>query len=76
VWRTGKNEKIQSHVFENSGRRVDRSQSQIEVHQSMVSFTYPKGALVEHATYGAGTVMGGEGSGDDEKVMIKFHHGS
>jgi len=76
VWKTGKNELVNNQFNQDKGRRVDRSSSQIEVHQSIVSFTYPKGALVEHTTYGAGTVMGGEGSGDDEKVMIKFHHGS
>lgn len=77
VWRSGKNDinnyRVDNHTSE---RKIDRSHSQLEVHQSIVSFTYPKGALVEHATYGAGTVMGGEGSGSEEKVVIKFHHGS
>lgn len=76
AWRTGRNDIMQNQSIPNKGRRVDNSYTQIEVHHSIVSFTYPKGALVEHATYGAGTVMGGEGSGDEEKVMIKFHHGS
>ena len=79
-WKTGKNElsspqNLKKYSPESDGR-IDRSTSQIEVYQSVINFTFPKGAMVKHETYGAGTVVGGEGSGDDEKVMIKFHQGS
>lgn len=82
VWRSGKNDKTSltqsnySSSTSKSGLKVDKTYGQIEVYQSVLSFTYPKGAMVEHSVYGAGVVMGGEGSGEDEKVVIKFHHGS
>ena len=38
--------------------------------------TFPKGSLVVHGLYGEGQVLSSEGSGKDEKVMIKFNDGT
>lgn len=43
---------------------------------NLVKATFVKGSYVSHDVYGLGQVMGSEGSGDDEKVMIKFQQGS
>jgi DNA helicase-2/ATP-dependent DNA helicase PcrA len=75
AWKSGKShEPIQR--FDVSSKRVDTRYSQIEEFSSVVQYTYPKGSHVQHDVYGAGMVMGGEGSGDDEKVVIKFQQGS
>lgn len=36
---------------------------------------YPKGTSVKHKLYGAGLVVSSEGSGNDEKVVIRFRDG-
>jgi DNA helicase-2/ATP-dependent DNA helicase PcrA len=36
---------------------------------------YPKGTSVKHKLYGAGLVVSSEGSGKDEKVVIRFRDG-
>jgi len=75
IWKSGKAPE-QFQATNSMNRKVDKSYSQLEEMQSLVHFSYSKGALVEHSVYGAGVVMGGEGSGEDEKVVIKFHQGS
>ena len=37
---------------------------------------FPKGSKVVHSLYGAGKVEDSEGSGSDEKVMIRFSDGA
>ena len=39
-------------------------------------YTYPKGTMVSHAIYGDGIVESVDGSGNDEKVTIRFVDGS
>lgn len=75
VWKSGRNNEQYNH-HNTQAKKVDRTYSQIEEMVSLVNFTFPKGAMVEHSSYGSGVVMGGEGSGDDEKVVIKFQQGS
>ena len=40
------------------------------------NFKFPKGTKIEHKVYGKGSVVFVEGSGNDEKVLIKFGDGS
>ena len=39
-------------------------------------YTYPKGTAVSHAIYGDGVINGVEGTGNEEKVTIKFMDGT
>lgn len=43
---------------------------------SVVKNKYPKGITVKHSLYGEGTVLESEGSGKDEKVLIRFYDGA
>lgn len=39
-------------------------------------YTYPKGSKIKHGLYGNGEVLDSEGSGNQEKVVIKFQDGA
>lgn len=42
----------------------------------LIQNKYPKGTLVKHSLYGEGLVLESEGSGKDEKVLIRFSDGA
>lgn len=47
-----------------------------QVRESFAKAKFPKGSNVIHSLYGKGIVLESEGSGADEKVMIKFSDGN
>lgn len=47
-----------------------------QIKESVVKPKFPKGAKIRHALYGDGKVEDSEGSGNDEKVTIKFLDGN
>lgn len=47
-----------------------------QVRESFAKAKFPKGSSVVHSLYGKGTVVESEGSGADEKVLIKFTDGN
>jgi DNA helicase-2/ATP-dependent DNA helicase PcrA len=47
-----------------------------QVRESFAKAKFPKGSNVLHSLYGKGTVIESEGSGAEEKVMIKFSDGN
>jgi len=72
------NQKNQKSKFDDPSvsRRLDLTYSQTEDGIMQSLYTFPNGSDVVHEIYGAGKVVGSEGSGNDEKVTIKFNHGS
>ncbi len=47
-----------------------------QIKESFHQPKFPKGSKVVHSLYGAGSVESSEGSGTDEKVLIKFSDGN
>lgn len=47
-----------------------------QIKESVVKAKFPKGAKIRHSLYGDGKVEESEGSGNDEKVTIKFLDGN
>ncbi len=47
-----------------------------QVRETYYESKFPKGSRVNHALYGQGIVESSEGSGADEKIMIKFSDGN
>ncbi len=47
-----------------------------QVNDTIVKAKYPKGSNVIHSLYGKGKVLESEGSGQQEKVLIKFSDGT
>ncbi len=47
-----------------------------QIKESFYKPKFPKGSHVQHTLYGKGTVLESEGSGADEKVLIKFNDGN
>ena len=47
-----------------------------QIKESVVKPKFPKGSKIRHALYGDGKVEDSEGSGNDEKVTIKFLDGN
>jgi DNA helicase-2/ATP-dependent DNA helicase PcrA len=47
-----------------------------QVRESFAPSKFPKGSKVQHSLYGKGVVVETEGSGSEEKVMIKFSDGN
>jgi len=51
-------------------------QVKASVHESFHQAKFPKGSKVVHSLYGLGKVDDSEGSGPDEKVLIRFNDGT
>ncbi len=75
-----------SSSFEERHARSDEDYSQetkyndepvvYQIKESFHQPKFPKGSRVLHTLYGPGKVESSEGSGEDEKVMIKFNDGN
>lgn len=54
----------------------DNEEVVYQIKESYYQPKFPKGSMVVHSLYGAGKVEDSEGSGADEKVLIKFADGA
>lgn len=54
----------------------DEGEVVYQIKESVVKAKFPKGAKIRHSLYGDGKVEESEGSGNDEKVTIKFLDGN
>ena len=55
------------------GSKSEKSSKPIK---TKLQFKFPKGSKIAHSLYGEGKVLESDGSGPDEKVVIKFKDGS
>lgn len=69
-------EKAKNTYDEGIYQSYDEEEVVYQIKESIVKPKYPKGCKIRHALYGDGKVEESEGSGNDEKVTIKFADGN
>lgn len=69
-------EKPKNTYDEGIYQSYDEEEVVYQIKESVVKSKFPKGAKIRHALYGDGKVEESEGSGNDEKVTIKFLDGN
>ncbi len=69
-------EEDQYENYYNQANDYDEGPVVYQIKESVVTHKFPKGSKVIHSLYGKGVVLEAEGSGADEKVMIKFSDGN
>ncbi len=67
---------FQEDNWDNESQEIEYDEPVFEVRSPVVTAKFPKGSKVKHAIYGDGSVLQSDGSGNDEKVTIKFSDGS
>jgi DNA helicase-2/ATP-dependent DNA helicase PcrA len=72
VW----NKKKKSFAGSSSGFQYSPQKTEESAYPSLENAKFPKGTKIQHQLYGQGIIVVSEGSGEQEKVTIKFYDGT
>lgn len=73
---SGYNKKNFDPYDQSQENNYDDEEVVYQIKESFYESKFPKGSKIEHSLYGKGIVESTEGSGADEKVMIRFSDGN